>query len=124
MPAILPVILAASHLVLVSDVPRLNVEPSCRAAAQAAIGQNRDTNACLRDENQARDTLQKEWSDYSGGERERCLRLSQLGGMPSYVELLTCLQMAKDLKGISQSDYGLGAGLTPSDSAKPAKKKK
>jgi hypothetical protein len=98
MPAILPVILTASHLLLVSDVPKLNIEPSCRAAAEAAVGQNRDTNACLRDENQARDKLQEEWNQYSRNQQARCLRLSTLGGLPSYVELLTCLQMAKAAK--------------------------
>lgn len=99
MPAILPVLLTASHLVLaVSDVPKLNVEPSCRAAADASLGQNRDANACLRDENQARDKLQQQWKEFGRADQTRCLRLSQLGGMPSYVELLTCLQIAKAAK--------------------------
>jgi hypothetical protein len=99
MPGFLPVLLTASHLLMmVSDVPKLNVEPSCRAAAEASVGQNRDTNACLRDENQARGTLQQQWDQYSGPEQARCLRLSQLGGLPSYVELLTCLELAKAAK--------------------------
>lgn len=112
MPAMLPVILTASHLLLaVHDVPKLNVEPSCRAAAEASVGENRDTNACLRDENQARDKLHQQWDSFSGPEQARCLRLSTLGGLPSYVELLTCLQMAQDLKREPAEDKGLGAGL-------------
>jgi hypothetical protein len=123
MPAVLPALLAATHLLLVADeVPRLNVEPSCRAAVEASVGENRDTNACLRDEHQARDQLEKSWSQYSGIEKERCLRLSQLGGLPSYVELLTCLQMAKDVKAEPKTEYGLGAGMQPANPAKPVKK--
>jgi hypothetical protein len=55
----------------------------------------RDTAACERDENTARDTLEKEWSQFSPAQRAECARLSSLGGSPSYVELLTCLEIAK-----------------------------
>jgi hypothetical protein len=99
MPAILPVILTASHLLLVAnEVPKLNIEPSCRAAAEASVGSNRDANACIRDENQAHDKLQEQWGEFNSSEQARCLRLSTLGGLPSYVELLTCLQLAKEVK--------------------------
>jgi hypothetical protein len=97
MPALLPVVLTAAHLVLTSqEVPKLNVEPSCRAAAVGLIGRgNRSAEACVSDENQARATLTRQWSSFSRRERSRCQQLSTLGGPPSYVELLTCLQMAK-----------------------------
>lgn len=124
MPVLLPVILTAAHLVLVADeVPKLNVEPSCRAAVEASVGENRDTNACLHDEQQARNQLEKNWNQYSSIEKEHCLRLSQLGGLPSYVELLTCLQMAKDVKSEPKTDYGLGVGMQPANSVKPVKQK-
>ena len=49
MPALLPVILlTASHLVLASDVPTLNIAPSCQAVIAASVGHNRDNGACLR----------------------------------------------------------------------------
>ncbi len=100
MPALLPVVLIATHLVLTAqEVPNLNVEPSCRAAANAVSQQGkRDPNACLQDEKQARAKLKKQWGSYSAAERERCVELTTTGGPPSYVELLTCLQMAKDVK--------------------------
>jgi hypothetical protein len=97
MPALLPIVLTASYVVLAADrVPELNVEPGCRAAIAAAVAPNRDVSACQRDELTARDKLKQDWTKYTSGEKTRCVGLSKLGGFPSYVELLTCLEMAKD----------------------------
>ncbi|MEJ2375100.1 MAG: hypothetical protein P8Y53_21855 [Pseudolabrys sp.] len=103
MPALLPVVLTAMHLATnVGEAPKLNIEPGCRAAAEALKGQgSRDPNACLRDERQARETLEKQWHRFSVAERTRCVQLTTLGGLPSYVELLTCLQIAKDAKNMN-----------------------
>jgi hypothetical protein len=86
-------------------VPKLNVEPSCRAAADAAAmgalpGANmRDLDSCMRDEDEARDTLAKEWAQFSGQDKRRCVSETQTGGTPSYVELLVCLEMIRDASG-------------------------
>jgi hypothetical protein len=85
--------------------------PGCQAAANGSVGQNRDLNVCLRNEHQARVKLQQRWNDFSAAERKRCLDLSRLGGAPSYVELLTCLQIARDAKLVP--DTGLTVGLGP-----------
>jgi hypothetical protein len=100
MPAVLPIILTTSHLMLAAPLPRLNIEPSCRVAAAASGTEGRDENACLSDERQARAKLQQQWHQFTGAERTHCLQLSRLGGYPSYVELLTCLQIAKDAKDV------------------------
>jgi hypothetical protein len=98
MLGLLPIILAASHLVLAADkVPELNSEPSCRAAtnAEISISANRDEKACLRDESNAHDKLQAQWGQYTAQQRSTCLSMSSTGGYPSYVEVLTCLEMSK-----------------------------
>jgi hypothetical protein len=110
MPALLPLVLTASHLMLVSDVPVLKVEPSCRAVATAAVGANRDENACLREERRAHGKLQQQWDQFSSADQTRCLRLSHLGGHPSYVELLTCLQVAKAAKALPGDGTTTGMG--------------
>lgn len=113
MPALLPVFIAASHLVLAAQgVPRLNVEPGCQAATTDSRGHpgDRTAAACLQDERQARNTLQKEWGGYSEADRARCLRLSDQGGAPSYVELLTCLQIAKQSGQLPAADRLNGLG--------------
>jgi hypothetical protein len=96
MPALLPILLTGSFLVLASDrVPDLNIDPSCHAAATAATVLNRNEATCKRDEHDARGKLDQEWGQFTPTQRERCVSLSTLGGSASYVELLTCLEMAK-----------------------------
>ena len=46
----------------------------------------------------ARSKLDKDWSQYSAAQRSQCDDLVTTGGAPSYVELLTCLEMAKQVK--------------------------
>lgn len=96
MPALLLAILA-THLVLTAqEVPKLDVEPACKAATSAAVRiGDRTSNACMQDENAAQAKLKQEWRTFSDSARSRCTRLSKVGGPPSYVELLTCLELAK-----------------------------
>ena len=95
MPALMPMLLMGTQLMLVADpVPELNVGPSCRFAAGASI-KGRDETTCKRDEQDARTRLDQEWGQFNTEQRTHCVRLSSLGGAPSYVELLTCLELAK-----------------------------
>jgi hypothetical protein len=94
--------------------PNLNVKPSCEAAADRTAmeqmpGTNvRDVASCMRDENEARAQLAKEWAQFSRGDQQNCTSITTTGGIPSYVELLVCLEMYRDAK-----DYR-EAGPTPS----------
>jgi hypothetical protein len=101
MPALLPIILASAHLVLATDrVPQFNIEPSCRAVQNATTGIKRDEAGCRRNEQAARDELQQKWGQFSGADRTHCARLATLGGSPSYVELLTCLEIGTATKNL------------------------
>ena len=88
-PALLPVLLLGSQIVLAANpVPKFDTEPSCRSAdATGVMGRNGAT--CEHDENNARATLEKEWSQFTPSDQARCVRLVTLGGGPSYAELLT-----------------------------------
>ncbi|HEX5507407.1 MAG TPA: hypothetical protein VFX37_02785 [Pseudolabrys sp.] len=101
----LPIALLGSHLVLVAEqVPHFNVDPGCRAAAIAAVAPNRTPDSCKHDENEARSKVEQEWSQFNSADKSRCVTLSGLGGAPSYVELLTCLEMAKAAKTLPAGD--------------------
>lgn len=104
MPALLPIILTASHIALVADsVPRFDVEHSCRRAAEVSLSLGRSTGDCKHDEDDARGKLQQDWAQYTPAQRDDCMRLSTLGSSPSYVELLTCLEMAKHAKELPEA---------------------
>ncbi|MBN9050039.1 MAG: hypothetical protein J0H78_11290 [Rhizobiales bacterium] len=81
-------------------VPRYDVQSACRGAAAAAVAPGRTSQSCENDETSARDTLDKQWSDYPDADRARCVRASSLGGPASYVDLLTCLDMAKSVRAL------------------------
>ena len=115
MPAMLALVLLSSQTVLAADqVPKLDTGRSCHSAGAAAGMAGRDTAACERDENNARAALEKEWSQFTLSDKAHCVRLGTLGGSPSYVELLTCLEMAKQVKELPGGDQ--------LDSGKPVEK--
>ena len=98
MAALFPIILTATQIVLVADsVPKFDVERTCRAAEVSGVP-GRDSTSCQRDEQDARSKLEQDWSQYSAAQRSECDGLVTTGGAPSYVELLTCLEMAKQAK--------------------------
>jgi len=110
MPAFLPVILTASHVVMAADaVPKFNVERTCRPAAAAGILPGRDMSSCQHDENDARARLDQEWTHYSAIQRRQCAGFASLDKAPSYVELLTCLEMAKQVQDLPE-DSKKGTG--------------
>jgi hypothetical protein len=83
--------------------PQLNVGPACdAAAAQGLNGRNKD--ACMKEENDARAALADKWKDFDARQHARCADLVRMGGPPSYVELLTCLEMAQQAKQIPDRD--------------------
>ena len=81
-------------------MPRYDVQRACRGAAEAAVSPGRTSQSCENDETSARDALDKQWSGYPDADRARCVRASSLGGPASYVDLLTCLDMAKSVRAL------------------------
>jgi hypothetical protein len=72
-------------------VPRIDVGPSCRAAAAGILQQ--DTDGCRRSEEAARESLVKQWTSFPASDRATCYRLTTTGTPGTYTELLTCLEM-------------------------------
>jgi len=94
--------LAAYLIVPVADgVPRLDVTLSCRGAAAAArAAETKDwMQTCLNSEQRTYDQLVKQWSDFVPADRIYCAN-KQRTFEPTYTELLTCLEMARDVKKI------------------------
>jgi hypothetical protein len=87
----------AAGTAVADDMPRFDVRPSCRAAASLTPA---SLDSCLRDEESARTALGGSWNQFAAGDRTRCREETETGGRPSYVELLTCLQMARDARNL------------------------
>ena len=52
---------------------------------------------CLDAEQDDRETMKKEWSTFSAEDKKRCIAEVTMGGESSYTDLLTCLEMARDV---------------------------
>ena len=97
-------LIVGSSLIAVAaeTVPTLKVEPSCKAAGAAGLMMGRTADSCMNDEKAAREDLVKNWSTFSADDKSHCLSMVSTGGGPSYVELLSCLEMSRDAKKIAQ----------------------
>lgn len=85
------------------DVPTYDVRKSCKADVQA-YSTAQSVAGCLADEQNARATLVSQWTQFAPESRSRCSQVvGDAAGPQSYVELLTCLQMAKDVKGLPKN---------------------
>ena len=85
-----------------AQVPNINIQETCRAAAGVMVGlmggsttQN-DVEICLETENKARQQLIKDWSTFQASDREGCIDSSVY--LPSYVEWITCFEMRKSVR--------------------------
>jgi hypothetical protein len=76
-----------------SDIPHFNIEATCRAAPRLSGGIQKPFDGCMRDEHTARAELEKLWARYSAQQRTECVSLERIGGSPSYVDVVSCLQM-------------------------------
>ncbi len=106
---ILPAVLAiGAHLAIpaTDSVPTLNVEQVCQGIAQQGgvtfhdpqIAQEKKD--CLDSEQAIRDELVKQWGNFNGSDKIACTNESRMGGDSSYTELLTCLEMARDVRAL------------------------
>jgi hypothetical protein len=107
-----PALILGAHLLMpVSDgVPTLNVDQVCQGIAQQGGVSFHDTDIaeekknCLDSENATREELAKQWSSFAPADKTHCTNESKMGGESSYTELLTCLEMARDVRTIHSGD--------------------
>ena len=83
------------------EFPVLNVQPLCRGIANQGALQAGDravsVQECLKAEEADRETMKQEWSTFSASDRKHCIAEATMGGESSYTELVTCLEMARDV---------------------------
>jgi len=114
------------------SVPELNVEQVCQGIAQQggvtfhdpAIAKEKQN--CVDSEQVVRNELVKQWSSFNPADKISCVNESKMGGESSYTELLTCLEMARDVRAMRSEQQGLappGAASSaiqgPAGGAKP-----
>lgn len=79
-----------------AQVPALDVSGTCRPIGRD-LGMQIDSDRCLKSEREARDQLARQWADFPPADRTLCTQTATMAGMASYVALLTCLEMKRDV---------------------------
>jgi len=85
---------------IADEVPTYDVRATCHAESLQDASAS-TTAACLADEQKARDSLVAQWTQFAPENRTSCMQLEGgITGVRSYVELLTCLQIAREVKAL------------------------
>jgi hypothetical protein len=88
------VILTTLSPIAISDtVPKFDIARECHLESESSAVYER----CSQDEADARQKLETEWPEFIGAHRSSCLVETTIGDSASYVELLICLEMARDV---------------------------
>lgn len=102
-PGLHMTIVAGTALIAFGLVPTFDVERSCRHVVVKAAPINR-MEACLRDEQNGRDKLRREWAQFPSEAKSECTELEHVAGEPSYVSLLSCLELRRDTLNLQQAN--------------------
>jgi len=81
-------------ITIADSVPKFDIAATCRSEG----GSEATLEKCAGDEVEARDQLQTLWIESSPEDKASCIGEASIGSAPSYVELLTCLEMYRDAK--------------------------
>lgn len=96
--AALGLALSAAPVLAQDGPPELDIEKTCRSPGRTQVqvqaSQQDSEDGCLRSERAAHAELKKRWSEFTPAAKSQCSKQSVAGGFPSYVETVTCLELA------------------------------
>jgi hypothetical protein len=86
--------------------PVLNVAPLCHGITEQSDLEEGfrsvSFDECMKAEQADRETMIKEWSTFSADDKQHCVAEATMGGESSYTDLLTCLEMARDVRQLNK----------------------
>jgi len=100
------------------DIPTLDVNPVCHGIAmqgelEAGLQQT-SFQQCVQSEQSVREEVKKEWSTFSTADKTHCVALAKTGGESSYTELISCMEMARDVRKLHENANSLPEQNIPS----------
>jgi hypothetical protein len=103
------------------EIPTLDIRPVCRGIASqssdpgvAQGGQAETFRQCLESEQGVHEQLKKVWASFSAADKKHCVTLAKTGGESSNTELLTCLEMARDVRALHSRPAASSEGVKTS----------
>jgi hypothetical protein len=98
-----------------SGPPTVDIQKTCRESSNVLSlsgSDNQDFDACMSDEQVARDQLVKYWANYPAAAKGQCIKPKEY--LPDYVEWQSCLDMTRDVMTMRQGGGAGSAGATTS----------
>jgi len=111
-------LVAGAHILVAasSGPPKIDVQTTCRISERelikvfgTTIGETFDL--CMKQQNDALKEIEKKWATYPAADRALCAQAKAY--MPSYVEWLTCFEMARDVREIQERAAKAEAAAPP-----------
>jgi len=107
------------------DIPTLDVNPVCHGIAiqgELEAGLQRTSfEQCVKSEQDTREQLKKDWSTFTTADKNDCVALAKTGGESSYTELITCMEMARDVRKLHEDQQkGSNTSSAPVPEGLPA----
>jgi hypothetical protein len=111
----LPIVLLAtlSPIPISDTVPQFDIVKECSFESESSA----NFKLCSQDESAALAELRNQWSQFDGAGKSSCVLETRTGGFTSYVELLTCLEMARDAD--NARGRPASPGLQPAELKRP-----
>ena len=91
--------------------PTLDTGPVCHGITmqsdlEAGLFQT-SFDQCMKAEQETRQQMIKGWSAFTADDKRHCIAEATMGGESSYTELLTCLEMARDVRELHKNANSL-----------------
>ena len=111
------IMVTLSPIAVSDSVPEFDVVRECRFEG----GSTATFDRCSQDETAALSALKMEWAQFSGTDQKTCMAATTTGGLASYVELLTCLEMARDVvsANTNSNEPRVKSGSRPTQAGRP-----
>ena len=93
--------------------PVLNVAPVCRGiSSQSSLEAGLRATSfdqCMKGEQDDREAMIKEWSTFNANDKRHCIAETTMGGLSSYTDLITCLEMSRDVRKLHSEERASSA---------------
>jgi hypothetical protein len=92
--------------------PVLDVTPLCRGlTSSSSLLEGLDAGSfeqCMQGQQDDRQDMIKQWSSFSSEDKTHCIAEATMGGVSSYTDLVSCLEMARDARKLPSAAKDLG----------------
>lgn len=105
-------VIGASPLAARSDgYPVIDTAPLCRGlTSSSSLAEGLDAGTfdqCMKGQQEDRQAMINQWSSFSAADRRHCIAEATMGGVSSYTDLVSCLEMSRDARQLP-SAKGMG----------------